>query len=238
MSCNCWTRSDAPRDDYYTPIGMHNHQPARAGDELVVLSKAGNKPVNLALTQDGLAVVKSKKGEHESEHRSRRSSPADLLLLSPSPPCRPRASLSPRIAPFAQIVQPCVREGHPAATQAEAQPFHPSNSFVHLDPLDPLPQPALCSLERSFFEQQVDTVTRDHCRRACAAREGQGELASQTLGPEGSRLRQPCGDWRRSTSCRRCRRLEWRERAGESRAVVSRSCGTSICRFVFLFLAR
>lgn len=64
MSCNCFgTRSDALRDDHYTPIGMHNPQPTAPGDELVVLSKDGNKPVNLALTQDGMVVVKSKKGE-------------------------------------------------------------------------------------------------------------------------------------------------------------------------------
>ncbi|EGU13074.1 hypothetical protein RTG_00600 [Rhodotorula toruloides ATCC 204091] len=67
MSCNCFgTRSDALRDDHYTPIGMHNPQPTAPGDELVVLSKDGNKPVNLALTQDGMVVVKSKKASSTS----------------------------------------------------------------------------------------------------------------------------------------------------------------------------
>ncbi|BGP32131.1 sphinganine kinase lcb4 [Rhodotorula toruloides] len=67
MGCNCFgMRPDALRDDHYTPIGMHNPQATRPGDELVVLSKDGNKPVNLALTQDGLVVVKSKKASSTS----------------------------------------------------------------------------------------------------------------------------------------------------------------------------
>ncbi|KAJ8294043.1 Sphingoid long chain base kinase 4 [Rhodotorula toruloides] len=93
MSCNCFgTRSDALRDDHYTPLGMHNPQPTRPGDELVVLSKDGNKPVNLALTQDGLVVLKSKKASSTSSRlipylnllSARLSSPASTSTSKPT----------------------------------------------------------------------------------------------------------------------------------------------------------
>ncbi|BGP08134.1 sphinganine kinase lcb4 [Rhodotorula toruloides] len=66
---------------------MHNPQPTAPGDELVVLSKDGNiKPVNLALTQDGLVVLKSKKASSTSSRlipylnllSARLSSPASI----------------------------------------------------------------------------------------------------------------------------------------------------------------
>lgn len=93
MSCNCFgTRSDALRDDHYTPLGMHNPQPTAPGDELVVLSKDGNiKPVNLALTQDGLVVLKSKKGEYRSDTSATCTRQHSMLTLA-----RPR--LPPHLA--------------------------------------------------------------------------------------------------------------------------------------------
>ncbi|GEM07175.1 sphingosine kinase [Rhodotorula toruloides] len=75
---------------------MHNHHSARPRDELVVL--LGPKPINLALTLDGLVVVKSKKGSLHS-----------LKLSSPS-------STSTRLIPYLNLLSARLASSAPTSS--------------------------------------------------------------------------------------------------------------------------